>query len=427
MKVERFSRKLIKPHTPTPENLKKYKLSLLDKCLGHDNFAIVLFYESKPRNKSELEESLEKVLVDFYPLAGRHTMNDHIVDCSDVGAVFVEAEALDVELTMDELVKNMEAQTIHHLLPNQYFSADAPNPLLSIQVTHFPSGGLAIGIAVSHAVFDGFSLGVFVAAWSKATMNPDRKIKITPSFDLPSLLPYKDDNFGLTAAEIVSQSEDIVVKRFIFGKEAITRLRSKLSPNRNGKKISRVRVVCAVIVKALMGLERAKHGKTRDFLITQSINMRERTKAPLQKHACGNLAVLSCTRRVEAEEMMELQNLVNLIGDSTEKDIADFAELLSPDQVGRDIIIKMMKSFMQFLDNDIYSVCFTDWSKFEFYEADFGFGKPVWMAAGPQRPIISTAILMSDREGDGIEAWLHLNKNDMLIFEQDEEIKLFTT
>nr|AMZ03406.1 acyltransferase ACT1-7 [Plectranthus barbatus] len=427
MKVERFSRKLIKPHTPTPENLKNYKLSLLDKCLVQDNFAVVLFYESKPRNKSELEESLEKVLVDFYPLAGRYTMNDHIVDCSDEGAVFVEAEALDAELTMDQLVKNMEAQTIHHLLPDQYFPADAPIPLLSIQVTHFPFGGLAIAIVVSHAVFEGFSLGVFVAAWSKATINPDVKIEITPSFDLPSLLPYKDDDFGLTDCEIINLCEDIVVKRFMFGKEAITRLRSRLSPNHNGKTISRVRVVCAVIVKALMGLERAKHGKTRDFLITQSINMRERTKAPLQKHACGNLAVLSCTRRVEAEEMMELQNLVNLIGESTEKDIAHYSELLSHNQFGRDIIVNVMKSLMQFLDPDIYSVCFTDWSKFRFYEADFGFGKPVWTAVGPQRPIITTAILMNNREGDGIEAWLHLNKNDMLIFEQDEEIKLFTT
>lgn len=33
---------------------------------------------------------------------------------------------------------------------------------------------------------------------------------------------------------------------------------------------------------------------------------------------------------------------------------------------------------------------------------------------------------MNDKEGDGIEAWLHLNHNDMRYFEQDEEMKLFT-
>nr|AMZ03407.1 acyltransferase ACT1-8 [Plectranthus barbatus]UPO25018.1 acyltransferase ACT1-8 [synthetic construct] len=423
MKVERISRKFIKPYTPTPQNLKKYKLSLLDKCMGHMDFAVVLFYESKPRNKNELEESLEKVLVDFYPLAGRYTMNDHIVDCSDEGAVFVEAEAPNVELTVDQLVKNMEAQTIHDFLPDQYFPADAPNPLLSIQVTHFPCGGLAIGIVVSHAVFDGFSLGVFLAAWSKATMNPERKIEITPSFDLPSLLPYKDESFGLNFSEIV-KAENIVVKRLNFGKEAITRLRSKLSPNQNGKTISRVRVVCAVIVKALMGLERAK---TRDFMICQGINMRERTKAPLQKHACGNLAVSSYTRRVAAAEAEELQSLVNLIGDSIEKSIADYADILSSDQDGRHIISTMMKSFMQFAAPDIKAISFTDWSKFGFYQVDFGFGKPVWTGVRPERPIFSAAILMSNREGDGIEAWLHLDKNDMLIFEQDEEIKLLIT
>ncbi|KAH6815972.1 hypothetical protein C2S51_020792 [Perilla frutescens var. frutescens] len=332
--------------------------------------------------------------------------NDHCIDCSDEGVEFVEAEALDVELI--DLVAKTDADELNDLLPQQYFKIDEAShyPLMSIQATHFTSGGLTIAISVSHRVFDASSLGTFVAAWSNAT-NPDSynkdglKLKITPSFNLPSLLPKKDRDFGLGSDQINVEGKEIVVKRFLFNKEALTRLRSKLKPNINGKTISKVRVVCAVIAKALISVDRTKHGKHRDVVITQAINMRERTVLPQLKHCCGNLFLPSLRRRVAAAEakVIGIQELVDVIGDDVRKKV---------------------------WDPEMNAMLFSDWSKFGFYEADFRLGKPVWASIGPQRPFISAAVLMSDKEGDGIEAWLHLNQNDMQTFQQDEYINSFT-
>ncbi|KAH6809282.1 hypothetical protein C2S51_027065 [Perilla frutescens var. frutescens] len=433
MKLNRISRKLIKPHTPTPQNLKNYNISFLDQLMQPMIFAAVLFYESKPENNTQLEESLSKILVEFYPLAGRYMKNDHCIDCNDEGVEFVEAEAPDVDLI--DLVAKTDANELNDLLPQQYFKIDeaAHYPLMSIQATHFTSGGLTIAISVSHRVFDASSLGTFVAAWSNAT-NPDSynkvglKFKITPSFNLPSLLPKKDRHFGLGSEQINVKGKEIVVKRFLFNKEALTRLRSKLRPNINGKTISKVRVVCAVIAKALIGVDRAKHGKHRDVVITQAINMRERTILPQPKHCCGNLFLPSLRRRVAAAEakVIGIQELVDAIGDDVRKSIADYAEILSPNRDGRDIITNAFNLMKEVWDPEMNAMLFSDWSKFGFYEADFGLGMPVWASIGPQRPFISAAVLMNDKDGDGIEAWLHLSQNDMQTFEQDEYINSFT-
>nr|AMZ03408.1 acyltransferase ACT2 [Plectranthus barbatus] len=425
MKISQISNKLIKPLSPTPPSLNKYSISFLDQCMEPMNFAVVMFYQSKPENSIiQLEQSLAKILVQFYPLAGRYIKNDHIVDCSDQGVEFVEAEALDVELL--DLIVNIETEQLNALLPHQYFRVDEAAPLLSIQASHFPGGGQAIAISVRHTVFDMCSLSTFIAAWSSAT-NPVRTTEIiTPSFDLPKLIPYKDHDFGITTDNFSCHDQDLVVKRLFFDKAALMRLRSKLNPNHGGKTISRVRAVCAFIAKTLIRLNRGNAG---EFVVVQSINMRERMIPPPPKHACGNLAIIT-NGRIDASEGKEigLQELADLLGESVWKSIADCAGILSPNHDGRDIIINTYTNFFQELGNpDSKSIVFTDWSKFGFYQVDFGFGKPVWTAVGPQRPIITTAILMNNREGDGIEAWLHLNKNDMLIFEQDEEIKLFTT
>ncbi|XP_057781261.1 pelargonidin 3-O-(6-caffeoylglucoside) 5-O-(6-O-malonylglucoside) 4'''-malonyltransferase-like [Salvia miltiorrhiza] len=432
MKVEKLSCKLIKPHTPTPQNLKNYKLSLIDKYEAAMNFAVVLFYESRAAYTSShiLEESLAKILTDFYILAGRFIKNDDLVDCSDQGAAFVEADAPGTELI--DLVPKIEIDQLNCLLRDQHFRFDeAPdNPLLSIQATRFPCGGVAIAVSVSHRVFDASSLGTFVAAWS-STANLNRKVEmsIDASFHLPSLLPCRNpDSSGLSRPN-PEERENIVVKRLLFNKAALTSLKSRVRRKGKGKIVSEVRVVCATIARALIRLDRVKHGEARGFLVFQPVNMRERVIPPQTRHACGNFAIPTVTRRVDAPEAEEvgLEEMVDLMGDAIRKCIIDHAEIVSPDGDGGDIIFLSNFEFLwkQMGVPNTNVIIITDWSKFGFYEADFGWGKPLMTSIGPQQPLNNIVVLMSNKEGDGIEAWVHLDKNDLHYFEQDEEIKNF--
>ncbi|KAI3470294.1 hypothetical protein Pfo_026957 [Paulownia fortunei] len=398
MKVNVVSRKLIKPSTPTPQNFNKYKISFTDELSPQMNVSVILFYPSKPK-AFHLEESLAKILPQFYPLAGRYIKKDHLVDCSDHGAEFVEAEAVDIQLI--DLIAKMTTEELNYLLPCQSYEVDeVTDPLMSIQVTEFKCGGLVISVSVSHRIFD-------------ASSNLDYNFEPSRTRD-PS----------------------IVVKRFSFKKEAITSLRSKLRPNDTGsgvlsrsRVISRVRVVCSLIAMALIGVDRAKYGKSRACLIAQAVNMRERTIPPLPKHSCGNLVIQSVTQYMAATETKDIgyQDLVYLLGDAIDKTITDCGEILSLGEDGHNIIILPMANLIERLESGEMNVLwFSDWSKFGFYEADFGWGKPVWASIGTM-PAQNLTILMDNKEGDGIEAWVHLNHNDMSYFEQDEELRLFTT
>ncbi|GFP96749.1 pelargonidin 3-o-(6-caffeoylglucoside) 5-o-(6-o-malonylglucoside) 4'''-malonyltransferase [Phtheirospermum japonicum] len=429
MKVNVISTELIKPCTPTPENLTKYKISFLDELSPPTNASMIFFYRApfpkpKPTILTHLQESLSQILPKFYPFAGRYIKEDHSVDCNDEGAEFVKAEATDIDL-MDFIAKKTNNDQLVDLLSRQTDDVDkSTDPLLSVQITNFKCSGLAMCVTTSHRIADACSVRTFIAAWSDASNNIN-PTTIIPSFDSPSLFP------GINLEYDPEPPHNIVVKHLLFNKEAISSLRSKLWPtNEKPGFISRARVASALIAKAMIGVDIAKHGKLRDCFIIQIVNMRGRTIPPLPKHSFGNLLVQSITQCMDANENKELgiQELVNILGDAIDKSITDCAELLS---VGEDRRIKMIMDPIadfrkRLASEETNAIWFSDLSKFGFYElGDFGWGKPVWIGIGHLfGPNVT--LFMDNKEGDGLEAWVYLNQNDVPYFEQDEDMKLFT-
>ncbi|KAL7106448.1 hypothetical protein ACP275_07G114600 [Erythranthe tilingii] len=311
----------------------------------------ILFYSpissnNRKQNESsqllQLAESLSGILPKFYPLAGRYIKNDGFVDCSDQGVEFVEAQVVDDDdVDFNDLVSKMEMEELNNLLSRNLHQVDElpTDPLLSIQVTEFKCGGLAIGVSVAHRIFDGYSFGIFMDAWSTANNNnhpnPGGEIKICPSFDLATLFPGYGPCSRPSSGPSVARSSyppSPIVKRFTFNKDAITSVRSKLITRPNSY-YTRVRVVCAVIAKALMGVDRAKHGgKSRPCLIVQAVNIRGRTNPPMHKCSCGNFVLTSLTQFSETrdhENVIGVQELVDNMGDSVRKTVASCVELLS--------------------------------------------------------------------------------------------------
>lgn len=66
-----------------------------------------------------------------------------------------------------------------------------------------------------------------------------------------------------------------------------------------------------------------------------------------------------------------------------------------------------------------------------FYEADFGWGKPIWSCMGNADvdiPVLSNLIFLTDtRSGGGIEAWVTLDEHKMKVFEKDPELLSFAS
>ncbi|MFS7955153.1 putative salutaridinol 7-O-acetyltransferase [Helianthus anomalus] len=59
----------------------------------------------------------------------------------------------------------------------------------------------------------------------------------------------------------------------------------------------------------------------------------------------------------------------------------------------------------------------TSWCKFLFYEADFGFGKHIWVAPS-MTPVHQLAYMIDDARGTGVEAYACLEVKDVRYFEE---------
>ncbi|KAB8084987.1 hypothetical protein EE612_007680, partial [Oryza sativa] len=131
-----------------------------------------------------LRESLSRVLVHYYPLAGRLALTDDgklIVDCTGEGAVFVDAVA---DAAMADLgdITRPDPAVLGELV---YSVPGAKNvlemPLLAAQVTKFKCGGFVLGLAINHCMFDGVGAMQFVNSWGETARGVP--LSVPPALD----------------------------------------------------------------------------------------------------------------------------------------------------------------------------------------------------------------------------------------------------
>lgn len=119
MKIEKLSRKFIKPVASTPPTLHHFKIGFTDELAPVMNLSLVLFFpvtsNHSPNFISGLETSLEKTLTRFYPLAGRYVEEIHSVDCNDQGVEFIHAK-VNIEL-QDILEPEVNFKLVDEFIP----------------------------------------------------------------------------------------------------------------------------------------------------------------------------------------------------------------------------------------------------------------------------------------------------------------------
>lgn len=118
-----------------------------------------------------LKDSLSRVLVSFYPLAGRLQWTDKNtgrfeLECNAKGIQFIEAES---SSTLDDLDDfSPSSDHYHYLIPNVDYTLPINElPLVFVQLTRFKCGGISISLTISHAVADGQSALHFTSEWAR--------------------------------------------------------------------------------------------------------------------------------------------------------------------------------------------------------------------------------------------------------------------
>ncbi|XP_062163092.1 stemmadenine O-acetyltransferase-like [Alnus glutinosa] len=447
MEVEIISKEYIKPSSPTPPNLKTHKLSFLDQFIPTAYVPIILFY---PMNQSTghsvadivsqrsqlLKQSLSETLTHFYPFAGK--VKDTIsIDCNDEGVYYVEAR---VNCHLLECLNQPNTALFYQFLRGEALGKEltAGDHVAMIQASTFACGGIAIGVLVSHMIADGTGMSVFLKGWA-TTAHKAREAVLCPNFDAPSVFIQNDahsreeSNTYTALFNPFFKSGRFISRRVVFDASAIASLKAKATSPRV-QNPTRVEVVSALLWKCMMAAFKATSGIHMPTFIIHPVNFRRRAIPPFAESFMGNLiwsALASCTG-----EEIELPDMVCKLREAITKIDGDFVKSLQGDggfAKHRELVKEMVGACASAASSSgMNYITFTSWCNFGLYDIDFGWGKPIWVSlvgsnGNSEAVLPSLVLLMDTRSGDGIEAWVMLDKEDMIVLGQDKELLAFAS
>ncbi|KAI8544166.1 hypothetical protein RHMOL_Rhmol08G0274800 [Rhododendron molle] len=184
MRIEVRESTLVRPAQETPaRRLWNSNVDLVVPCFHTPS---VYFY--RPNGSPNffdaelLKSALSRVLVPFYPMAGRLARDEDgriEIDCNAEGVLFVVA---DTGAAVDDFGDFAPTLELRQLIPAVDYSLGISSyPLLVLQVTYFKCGGVSLGVGMQHHVADGASGLHFVNTWSDMARGLD--VTIPPFID----------------------------------------------------------------------------------------------------------------------------------------------------------------------------------------------------------------------------------------------------
>ncbi|KAF5726414.1 hypothetical protein HS088_TW22G00092 [Tripterygium wilfordii] len=424
MAVKLKSSYVVKPAEPTRAH--RLPLSVWDQVGTITHVPTIYFYQ-KPSQQwltnsdtiiNTLKESLSRVLVPFYPLAGRLYWIGRgrlELECNDAGVVLIEAESSSKLSDFDDF--SPTHPEYQYLIPNVDYSLPIHKlPLVLVQLTKFKCGGFSISPTISHAAADGPSALHFISEWARnARGEPlntvpihDRKIlragDYSPPFDhkefenpplIIGQLDSREERKKKTTVAMLKISKTQVEKLKSAANEGITDITTR--PYSQYETMAGYTWKCA---------SRARdHEPNQATGLGMSVDSRWRMNPPLPRGFFGN-ATLDVVAMSRSGELLEKP-----LGFACKK-IRESIEKVTDDYV---------KSAMGYLKNqedltkfqDLHELGGTEgpfygnpnlgvisWLTLPFYGLDFGWGKEIYMGPGTH-DFDGDSLLLQSPDGDG--------------------------
>ncbi|XP_015957835.1 stemmadenine O-acetyltransferase-like [Arachis duranensis] len=426
MEMEVISRESIKPCSPTPTHLRNYPLSLFDNAVSPNSVPLIYFYapQESPDEASKLsllKKSLSQALCKYYPFAGRFK-DPTSVHCNDEGVSLVVTRIKTKNLS--NILRNPTDALLSPLFPDelQWKDMGLDSSLLAVQINCFACGGMAITVCMCHKVGDASTLFNFFNDWSTLTQQPH----ITVALPHLGASLFPQTHFPLPRQYSFVPHHNMVCRRLVFEGSKIDSLKALVSSSSSSQKVenpTRFEVVVALIYKCAVS---ALGLSVSNTLLRVAINFRKRMIPPLPDKSLGNLVSSFYASSMDNDEA-ELHELVTKTREGLalfcDKYVRNFGDL------------KFVSEFLRFgqaVTTDNKSSCedgekkkkkkkdmifFSGWCRFSAYEADFGWGRPVWVTT-VLCPVKNSVVLMDTRDGKGIEAVVCMLDKDMAMFER---------
>ncbi|CAM8962747.1 unnamed protein product [Rhodiola kirilowii] len=407
---------LVFPAEKTKEEL--YYLSNLDQNLAL-MVRTIYCYKATSFQKNEsaaelIRKSLEKVLVPYYPLAGRLTICSDCklaVKCNE-GVLFVEAEA---NCPLEELgdITAPDALVLNKLVPDVPASTSVlQRPLLMTQVTKFKCGGFVLGLSVNHCMCDGMAAMEFVNSWGETARG--LPLSVPPFLDRTILKPrsplkimYNHVEFSEVPLKTTEPCEDVIYASFNFSPDKLAELKKKaVNDDHFNQSCTTFQALSALIWRTrTFALNLHPDQETK---LVFAVDVRSRMNPPLPKGYFGNGIIL-------ASSLCEVGELIN--------NPLSYAVKLVQESIDT-VTDEFIKSVIDYLEVSrgrpslSSTLVITTWTKLALHAMDFGWGQPAlsWPVGLPEKEV---AMLLPDGpDRKGINVYLGLPSSAMKAFQE---------
>ncbi|XWS30163.1 hypothetical protein CRYUN_Cryun24cG0094200 [Craigia yunnanensis] len=353
----------------------------------------------------KLKHSLSLTLLHYLPLAGSLRWQSNspkpIIMYTPNDGVSVRVAESNSNFNLVSGNEIHEALELHSLVP-QLIVTDDIAPIITLQITLFPSQGFCIGITAHQTVLDGKSSTMFIKSWAYLCKQGSIENSSLP----PELTPFYDR----------SVIKDTSGLDFLYLNQWIAFTSSGLDPNRRSLIIiQNIRDVPEDLVRATFDLTREDIKKLREKVLSE---LDKAKRLHLSSFVVTLAYVSTC--------------LIKARDGESERAVcwgfaADCRPRLDPpipeNYFGNCIIGPLAEAkAKKFMDGNGFPfaaelmISVSGSPRFGVYEVDFGWGKPrkVEIISIDRSGAISLA---ESRDGSrGIEIGLALNKHEMEIF-----------
>lgn len=378
--IEIIERSLVVPSSATPNH--GIWLSNFDLLVARSHTPTVYFYRSNNApgffSVEPLKNALGKVLVPFYPLAGRLGVDQTgrvEIKCSGDGVLFLVARS---DLKIDDFGDFKPSDEMRNMLVPNVENGDVP--LVMFQLTFFKCGGVCLGAAVHHTAADGLAALHFVNTWSDIARGI-ANISVPPSLDRAILKAHSTPNILFNHSEYSPKPLTTSATKIPFvsahlklSKNQILKLKTEgLSDPK--KPLSTFKAVVAHVWKS--ACKARSLGPDQESCLIMTADARARMQPPLPPGFLGN-AIFRTSAVAAAGDILSntLEYGANKITEATKKldgtyigSLIDYLETLND-------VKELQKGKWVMPKSDLWVI---SWQGLPIYDADFGWGKPIFM------------------------------------------------
>ncbi|CAL8133542.1 unnamed protein product [Prunus armeniaca] len=393
---------VVKPEEETPK--RALWISDLDIVISATHLGSVYFYRrpnvqngahhlqnNRVLDSEVLKCSLAKALVPFYPVAGRLKLNDEgriEIDCNAEGVLFVVAETASVLDDFGDFAPTLE---FRKLVPAVDYSAGISSyPLLVVQVTYFKCGGVSLGVGLEHRVADGVSGLHFVNTWSDIARGCD--ITIPPFIDRTLLrardppqpafhhIEYQPDPPIKTPLRSTNASsvESTTVSIFRLTREQLNMLKAKSKEDGNTIEFSTFEMLAGHVWRCASNARQLPDDQETKLHV--ALDGRSRLEPPLPPGFFGNVVFA-------AAPIAAAGNLKSKPTWYAARCVHDAVMRMDNDYLRSALDYLKLEPDLSSLVRGAHTfrcprLGIASWARLRIHDADFGWGRPIFMGPG---------------------------------------------